>query len=542
MQAVLPHNHALLDLHYTPPGDRAAVAAVDPTHPTAGGVWGSSLSGRLQHEQQQRAMGMYAQLGGAPMSPEFVISWPPPPPKKPSSLYGGASYGTMVGMMADAAARMGAGGGFGGEDVYEYGGGRGGGGGGRNRGAGYGDAGEEEEGVYGGDDGGDDGYAYHAQGDGGVESREKNLHRNTNSKASLHKSAAESAHQVQGGAQGGAQGGDAAYYSSYYDDAGAGGTGAGAGAGGTGTGAAGDTATATGAAGGAGTTTTATDDASSSTTTRGQEKHQTTHPRRMLGVLTNPLYSLGGGGGGRQKSLRDDGNSDRDDVTTSYGWDNFRVAAEAQPEWQQLSKSLTTLDSDTTLPRRAGGVGAATTTNALVGNYHAAHPPPTWQQVAAQQHARHQELLRKVLQGQRQRTVYIVSPPGGLLRGVVVDEWEPLGPGLPEGLPSALLGLVALIGRVSMALALLNALPIKGLDGHGMLGVVVGVVHVGGWGGVGRSGGGRRSDGEEEGGGKEHGEKGLVHTAGRVCTMLFVSVLVLHGVRVLRVYAHVMMV
>lgn len=146
-----------------------------------------------------------------------------------------------------------------------------------------------------------------------------------------------------------------------------------------------------------------------------------------------------------------------DDEDSEYGWQTFRVAADQRAGWREepLSKSLVGLHPP---PSRSKGAFARVQDESL-----------TWWQLAAQQRARQREALRKTLAAVRQGTVLLAGPPSAVLRAVRVDEWEPLGPGLPEALPSTLLGCLSMLSRVSMALALVNALPIAGLDGHTLL-------------------------------------------------------------------------
>ena len=176
-----------------------------------------------------------------------------------------------------------------------------------------------------------------------------------------------------------------------------------------------------------------------------------------------------------------------------YGWQTFRVTADEAEGWGSLSKSLIGLNP----PPSRSSSGAAMV-----------EPPRTWWQLAAQQRARQREVLRKTLRSVRQHTVLLAGPPTALLRGVFVDEWEPLGLGLPDALPSVLLGCIALVARVSMALAMVNALPIAGLDGHVLLCAV----------------GGERS--------------GRVRAASVGAWVMLVLVLLLHVVRLARAFAH----
>lgn len=177
--------------------------------------------------------------------------------------------------------------------------------------------------------------------------------------------------------------------------------------------------------------------------------------------------------------------ADEDDDDSQYGWSTFRVAADERNDWGALSKSLAGLHPPP-------GVGA------LPARRH------TWWELAAQQRARQREALLAALKSVKQGMVVLAGSPGAVLRAVTVDQWEPLGPGLPEGLPSALLGCIALVGRVSLALALVNALPVWGLDGHVMLQAVV----------------------------KEP------RLAAVGSTVLLVSVVGLHATRLVRVFAH----
>ncbi len=600
MQAVLPSNHILFDIHYTTPSDRAAVAAIDPTHPVAGGLWGSSLAGRLEEEQRRRAGGMFTHsIGGAGggggvgfvggASPEWAIAWPPPPPKSPSTVSSlssaSSTYGSMVGMMAHAAAEMGTAGGGGWNSRFENS--RFGGFGGMDMsydhmGGGVGMGGGGVRGWVGG-------------GVGGVQS---------NSRGGVMVGGNGAGGAAAGGA-GAAGGGVYAYAEGrglgrvgrnvydgrddVYDDGGGYGGGATHGGGHdiqqhtqehmrtngeeeeeddrlddaiptntmTTTTTTDDDDDATGGMSGAthtGKTITSTTTTNNNTTTKSNHMrvlHDTTHTlqqqqhaRGLRARITKPLQLHGGFGGTHSNTHGTWGSDDDDDEDAGYAterggwgtWGTYKPTAEDHPEWSRLSQSLTSLDTDIdsplhtthtrTLPRRAGA-----TTMGGKGGAQGALAPPTWQQVVAQQRARQLEALRKALQGQRQRTVYVAATPGGLVRAVTVDEWEPRGPGMPEGMPSALLWLVSLVRSVSLALAMLNALPCKGMDGYAMLCAAMGV--------------GGRGGGELEhahgGGKKEEGRRRVVRGVGWGCMTMVVLVVVVHGVRLLRVYVHVMM-